>query len=67
MLPLSMFLFYFIGFLIVNYILFIPINGQRGIVFEASPQRGISVLGKGEKWIFINGVAAGYVHLDLYV
>ncbi|KFY88826.1 hypothetical protein V500_06092 [Pseudogymnoascus sp. VKM F-4518 (FW-2643)] len=60
MLPLSMFLFYFIGFLIVNYILFIPINGQRGIVFEASPERGISVLGKGEKWIFINGVAAGH-------
>lgn len=41
-LPLIIFLFYFIGFLVVNYILFILINVQAGIVMEASPQRGTS-------------------------
>jgi len=64
-LPLTTFLFYFIGFLVLNYILCIPINGQAGIIFQASPKPGIPVAGEGEKWIFINGVSVGYVRLDL--
>lgn len=66
-LPLSTFLFYFVGFLVFNYIVCIPINGRRGTLYEATPKPCIPVAGRGEKWIFINGVAVGYICQGIYL
>lgn len=63
--PLSTFSFYFICFLVLNYAICIPINGQTGIIFQASPKPGIPIAGRGEKWIFINGISVGYQRPDL--
>lgn len=63
--PLGIFSLYVIGFLVLNYVICIPINGQAGIIFRASPKSGIPVTGNGEKWIFINGISVGYIHPDL--
>jgi hypothetical protein len=59
LLPLGTFLFYFVSFLVFNYIICIPINRRRGTLYQATPMPGVPVAGKGEKWIFINGVSVG--------
>ncbi|KAI1939977.1 hypothetical protein LOZ66_002412 [Ophidiomyces ophidiicola] len=58
-LPFNTFLIFFIGFLCLNYIICMPFNGKPGAIYRAFPGSGIQAIGKGEKWIFINGVSVG--------
>ncbi|KMU81343.1 hypothetical protein CISG_08988 [Coccidioides immitis RMSCC 3703] len=56
-LPFNIFLTFFIGFLVVNYFVCLPFNGKEGAIYRARPKNGIPIAGRGEKWIFINGVS----------
>lgn len=59
-LPMNTFLFYFIGFLVANFIFCLKFNGSRTTVFSARPNWSNAVGEGTEKWIFINGVAVGH-------
>ena len=58
--PFGTFLLYFVGVLVLNWMICLRFNGLRD-KYKAVPQ-GMKRAGKGEeKWIFLNGVSVGYV------
>ncbi|KDN67288.1 hypothetical protein CSUB01_01488 [Colletotrichum sublineola] len=58
--PLQIFLPYFIGFILINYMACVPLNaGCKGGVLKSRPFRGTEKEHDDELWLFVNGVSVG--------
>ncbi|KAK2010226.1 hypothetical protein LZ32DRAFT_681653 [Colletotrichum eremochloae] len=58
--PLQIFLPYFIGFILINYMACVPLNaGCKGGVLKSRLFRGTEKEHDDELWLFVNGVSVG--------